>query len=445
MATVSGQAIREELEKWGIILLLGAATANASGAGRIRDTLRLQSTSLASTAFDDSYVRLTSEDDGVNAEDGSQVKVDYLDTVNGDLFVSPNFGSGSSDGIVQSGITYEVYRQGVDPDDVDRARDNALTDICSQWYIHPLSEITNAGYVDTLTSSNWELINSATIAKQVMTFPQEFARDSLLVTNSATNGAAESASIYPRPTAAFYLWVPVSARVGTAEVIVRDVTNGANITLSGTSTVTGRGWTAIEVTGNIPDGCFEITIRLTGQASSAVVEWGPACFHWQGQRRIGLPARVVSREWVGPVHQFRNQSVTDDNWSQEIMEEVQGVRAEQISDNVQLRFDHPLESRPYFYTERSYYDALSVTYLTTDARVVGDGATTLCPTDYVVPAMVSLLAGQYRIKQPWAKDFWNGVLVQASLELAVKERLYGPKPKARLERARLVRVPHLNV
>jgi hypothetical protein len=127
------------------------------------------------------------------------------------------------------------------------------------------------------------------------------------------------------------------------------------------------------------------------------------------------------------------------------MTEVQGVRVEQVSDNVQLRFDHPLENRPYFYTERAYYAALSATYLTTDARAVGYAASTLCPRDYVVPAMVSLLAGQYRIRQPWAEDFWNGVLAQASLELAAKERLYGPKPKARLERARLIRVPQLRV
>jgi hypothetical protein len=436
MATVSGQAIREELVRWGIITLLGQATATGAVA-YLTDTTRLQSSAWASTAFDGAYVRASAAG---GVADGEQTRVDYLDTVNGRLYVTPDWTSAPT-----NAVTYEIYMPGVDPDDVDRARDEALTSICSQWYLHPLSELPNAGYVDTLAATNWQLINSATIAKQTMSFPQEFARDSLLVTNSGANGAAESASIYPRPGADFYLWVPVSARTGTAQVIVRDVTGGANITLGGTATVTGRGWTAIEVTGNIPTDCYEITVRLTGQGASDIVEWGPINFHWQNQQRIGLPARVISREWVGPVQALHNPSIVDETWGQDQMTEVQGVRAEQVADNVQLRFDHPLENRPYFYTERSYYDALSATYLTATARATGDAATTLCPDDYVVPAMVALLAGQYRKKQPWAQAFWDDLLAQASIELAAKERLYGPKPKARLERARLIRVPQLRV
>ena len=445
MASSTGLQIIEELLHWGIIVLLGESTANNANEGQITDTVRLQSVNMASTMFDDAAVRITEENDSTSAQIGAQSVVDYLDAPNGILYCNPNFTAGSSNGIIDSGLTYQIFRPGVDPDDVDRARDNALTDICSQWYIHPLSEIANAGYVDDLGAGNWEDFNSVSTVKEALVFPQEFARDSLRCSNSATNSGVESASIYPRPNAAFYLWVPVSAQTGTAEVIVRDVTNNTNITLSGTSTVTGRGWTAIEVTGNVPDNCFEITIRLLGQGASDVIVWGPICFHWQEQRRIGLPARVISREWVGPIQQLRNQSVVDDNWGQEILEEVPGVRVEQVSDNVQVRFDHPLGTRPYFYTERAYYSALSATYLTPDARAVGYAASTLCPRDYVVPAMVSLVAGQYRIKQPWAQEFWDDVLIRATQELAVKERMYGPQPKARIERARQIGVRILRI
>jgi len=436
VATVTGTNIRLELQKWGIILLTGAPSATGA-VGYLTDTEMLQADTIAPTIFDGAYVRINTAG-GVAA--GEIVRVDYVDGVNGRLNVTPDWSSAPT-----TSARYEIFRPGVDPDDADRARDNALTDVCSQWYLHPVSEVTNAAYVEALSSSNWEAINNAAIAKQVLGFPMEFARDSILVTNSGANGGAESFSIYTQPGKSFYLWVPVSGRTGTAEVVVRDITNSADITLNGTSTLTGRGWSAIEVTGQIPSGCYEITIRLQAQGASDIAEYGPICFHWQEQRRISLPARVVSREWVGPVQRLTNQAIADDNWAQEDINEVLGVRVEQVSDNVQLRFNEPLSTQPHFYLERAYYSALSATYITDAARATGDAATTLCPTDYVVPAMTKLLAEQYRIKHSWDSEFWDGVLQQATRELAIKEKLYGPKTKARIERARGISIPNLRI
>jgi len=451
MASSTGLQIIDELLQWGIIVLLGESSANNTNEGQITDTVQLQSANLASTFFDDAYVRITKENDGVSAKIGSQSVVDYLDSPNGILRCNPNFEAGSSNGFIDSGLTYQIFRPGVNPADVDRARDNALTDICSQWYLHPVSMITNAAYVDAIGTS-WEgssatpLIQPASTPVTDVIFPQQFARNSLRVTNSGANGYAESESVYTRPNANFFLWVPVSVFSGTsAEVIVRDVTNSTNITLSGVSTAVGRGWTGIEVTGQIPTDCYEITIRLAGQGASDIVEWGPINFHFQEARRVGLPDRVTSREWVGPVQQLSDYSTVDSDWGEEIMSEVKGVRAEQVSDNVQLRFDHPLGTRPYFYTERAYYTALSTAYFAADSIAVGLAASTFCPRDYVVPAMVTLLAAQYRIIQPWAADFWDDLLIRAATELAVKERMYGPRPKARIERARVVSVRQLRI
>src|SRR3989304_3694970 len=109
MAT--GQEIREELAKWGLIQLPSGATGGATT--YIIDTLRLKSVSLSAQAFDDCQVRVS-----LGTYDGVQTRVDYLDPDTGYLYVSPVIG-----GALAAADTYEIWRFGLDPDDVDRCRD----------------------------------------------------------------------------------------------------------------------------------------------------------------------------------------------------------------------------------------------------------------------------------------------------------------------------------
>lgn len=573
----AGQAIREELWRWGLIELLG--TNSGTETDYIIDATRLKSDSLSGSAYDDCYIRCTKSDNG--APDGEQVKVDYLDTANGYLYITPVFSAA-----LDATSTYEVWKAGIDPDDVDRARDEALTRLCSMWYMHPVSEVINASYVDavgevvsitkvidhaalsdggdatayidfddeipagsvitavicdfteafnsddttTLTMmigpqadldaynktadpgedafnhttdvswgkgdcqepwvataatprvtftedddgtdvinsgsaaggvtitityikplGNWELLlktGSGTIAKSTLSFPSEFAMDTILCTNVDTaNEGAESASLYVQPGQSFYLYAPVSVRSGTAEVVVRDVTQGAAITTNGTATETLRGWSGIELTFTIPSGCGEITIRLLGQGTTDIVEWGPVYLHRQGQKRIQIPSRVLSREHIGPVFCISNPPVTGSAtyWGEEEIEEVMGVRRQQVGDAVLLRFEGGMSNAPHAYSERFFYSALSTGYQTAAQRVVGDAATTLCPIDYVVPAMVRVLAEQYMHKQPGQIEFWTNLRMEALRQLEPMERTYGPLPMPTQERGRVVSVPTLRV
>lgn len=434
MPTATGQAIREELLEWGITLMLGAATATAGGTNRIRDTIRLAGSALASTMYDDCWVRVTS---GTGVDEIS--KVDYLDMDAGDLYVSPVF-SGS----VTSGATYEIYRPGVFPDDLDRARDEALTRYCSQWAVQPVSEIPNADYEDGVTS--WTATDSTrTVASGV--FPYEVWRSSILVTNSAANGRIASDSLYRRIGQKFYLYVPVSVRSGTATVIVRDVTGSTNIALTGTSTSTGRGWTGIEVTGEIPTGGGEIQVWLRGDEATAIVEWGPVNFHMQGQMRIQLPARVDSYKHVGRIYRAENfaQRGVNDEWGVEDLIDVPAVRRVPVNDAVMLRFPTPLRDQPYFFQERIFYDALSADYLTVAQRTTGDAATTLCPIDYVAAGTARVLAEWYMIKQPGEAQFWSSVGQSAQAWLDVWERRHGPRPEPIATRERTLSIPQLRV
>jgi hypothetical protein len=134
------------------------------------------------------------------------------------------------------------------------------------------------------------------------------------------------------------------------------------------------------------------------------------------------------------------------DWGEENLQELPGVRVEQVSDNVQLRLITTLGNEPYFYMERTFYSALSTGgYLTAANRRTGDAASTLCPTDYAVPAMVHLLASQYLIRNPEEVDFWSSVMARANHMLRVRERQYGPTPRPRIERAREIRIPQLRV
>lgn len=437
MPTSTGQAIREELQRYGLLRMIGQATATAGGANRLRDATRLAGAALPATAFNGCYVRASGSAGNV---DGEQTLVDYLDPGVGDLYVVPSWSAAPD-----SSVTYEIWRQGIDPDDVDRLRDEALTSICSQWALTPISLVTNANWeVDT---TSWDATTS-TLARQGGTFPTELWRASLLVTNSDTNGRAESAPIYAlQPTAQFYCYAPVSVRSGTARIIVRDITNSANIALTGTVTSTRRGWAGIEVTGTIPAGCDTIEVWLQGDEATAIAEWGPVFFHKQSTRRIQLPARVDAREKVGPVYAvlgIPSQGNSND-FGDEILHEVSGTNAKQVVDSVFVQFDTPLANQPYLFDERIYYTTLSATYLTAAARTVGDLATTLCPLDYAAAATAKLIAEQMMIKAPHEAEFYAMVAALAAQRLEKYERLYGPEPKAIQTRERTITIPTLGV
>jgi hypothetical protein len=437
----NGQQIREELEKWGLIRLLGAATGGA--ASYITDTLRLQGTAWAATAFDGCYVRITS---GSGAPEDEQRKVDYLDMDNGQLYVTSDFSSA-----VASADTYEIWRKGIDPDDVDRARDGALTRLCSTWAFQPLSWVPNADFEDAVGADNWQASSgNITIAIQTLSFPYEHWRNAILGTNTVANEYIESASMYVRPSEHFYLFVPVSVRVGTAQILVRDITNGANIELSGTDlTTTLRGWTAFEVTGQVPSGCGEITIRLIGQESNATIEWGPVNFHWDSNYRLQLPARIVSRKHVGGVHYLETHTRVGGSvhLGVERTVEVASVDMRQVRNAVVAEFDHdhPMVHWPYFFEERIYYDALSTAYLSVANRTTGDAAITECPLDYVAAGTVKLLAEQYLQKQPEEAEFWQRSMAIAEEYLRRYEREFGPEAKPQQERERTIHIHQLRL
>jgi hypothetical protein len=439
MAASTGQAIREELLKWGVLRLLGT-TVGTSATSYLSDTVRFSSNAHSSTMYEDCWVRLTS---GTLA--GEISKVDYLDQTNGRLYVTPVW-----TGTPAASVTYEIIRHGIEPDDLDRARDEGLTRYCSQWAKQPLSELTNADYEDAIGTTWTTPVTGTETINVDIGFPFGMVgRNTLRLTSAAVDDYLQSTSIYPRPNQSFYLYVPVSCRVGAATVVVRDVTNSVNIALNGTATSAGRGWSGIEVTGRVPATCYELAVRLVSSLATAIIDWGPIHFRWQGQRNITLPDRIDSRKHVGRIYKARAYPIqgSSDQWGEVDLEEVPNVRRDMLNDNVVLQFsdESPMMELPYFYEERIFYDALSATYFTVAAREVGDAATTLCPVDYAAAAMVRVLSEWYVTKQPYEAEFWGGVGGRSQKWLDIWEARHGPPPEPIATRDRTIYVPQWRV
>ncbi len=434
MTTTTGLAIRQELQRYGLIRLLGQATDTSGGTNRLRDTLRLNASPLAGTKFDGCYLRTTIAG-GLTW--GEQVMVDYLDSDAGDIYVDPVF-----TGAPTNAVTYEIWRAGINPDELDRLRDEALTTLCSQWFKVPISIVTNAGYLEETSDvpDGWTATTTV-LTQEDAAFPDGRFPFTMLVTNSSANGRAASTSIYAmRAGDKFYLYVPVSVRVGTAELKVRDVTNSADITLSGTTTETRRGWSGFEVTGQIPSSCDEIQVWLGCQGASDVAEYGPVFMMPQGTRQMPIRAQVNTEDDVGPVYAITTYPVASGqgNWGQSDRQEQKNIR--KIFNNgigyFQWSGETIMSQRPHYYEERKFYTALSATYLTVAGRAAGDAAQTTCPLDYAAAATCKLVAEHYALMYPSELPFWQTVLVVATERLNKYERKYGPDPKATLTRER---------
>ena len=432
MVTTTGQAIRQELQRYGLIRLLGQATGGSTT--KITDSLRLEGTPMAGTKYDGCWLRTTSL--GTVAW-GEQVMVDYLDSAAGDLFVDPVFS-----GTPSSALTYEVWRAGINPDELDRLRDEALTTLCSQWLKVPVSIVENAGYLEkTADEPDNFTASSATLTQEDADFPDGRFPFTMLVTNSGANGAAKSDSIFAvRASDSFYLYVPVSTRVGTSKIIVRDITNGADIALSGTTTETRRGWSGFEVTGQVPATCDAIQVWLVNTSASGVSEFGPVFMQPQGTRQMPIRVQVNTDDDVGPIYALTRYPIASGqgNWGQSDRQEQKNIR--KIFNNgvgyLQWSGETVMLQQPHYYEEQKFYTALSADYLTVAGRAAGDAATTVCPLDYAAAATCKLVAEKYALEYPSELPFWQTVLVVASERLGKYQRKYGPDPKASLTRER---------
>lgn len=445
--TTTGKLIRQELVNKGICLLIGQADDSENSTDYFADVPRLKSTRFSSSKYDNCMIRFATDTSGDLASDTSAdymvVQVDYLDQAEGRLYVTPVLNAATA---ADSQI-YEIWRAGVNPQDVDRMRDKALTSLCNVWKSVPLTILTD-GDMEKAGVTDWTVGGTATLTKATLSFPSEFARRVLNVANAAANDYAQSASIYTRPTTQFTYHIPSYTTVGTSEIRFRDVTNSAFI--GDAITNTGTYWTWASGTFQAPATCYEIQVWLRGQESSADINWGPISLFPANATRFSLPDRVVSRS-IGKVFQVR------DMFGLETKHQIPvGYRRERVADNVQIIFAQPPGVAPLYYHELAYYDALTTSHLgasasdsneepTRENRQTGDLATTNCPLEYAAAGTAKLLAELQMVKYPEEAEYWSGVLTLANRDLTRWDLEFGAEPEIIYDNEYNLRLPFYRV
>lgn len=342
-------------------------------------------------------------------------KVQYIDPADGDIGIDPV----TTDEVVAS-TPYELWK--VWPDDVDAARDKALTTRCAPWRVKPLSKLSEV--------ADWSLSaydvtegGETNAAGEVATlgYPEELFDRGLTITNSGADGILSSERLKVQPTQQFRLWGWVSVGAQTASVRVRDLTNGADITLSGTATFTLDGWQTFEITFTIPSGCGRIQVWLGGASASCVATWAGVGILPENETMLSHETRVLSEHDLGHYYAFSlpTSPTGSVSWYR-----IDGVNRRPAGDGVMAVFDSP-PNCPVYYSERHRYTALQSDYMTKADRTEGDQTDTDCNDDYLCWATIVELLGPQKADLPaglrWAFDL-------AVQNLAVWDRRVGADP-----------------
>lgn len=339
---------------------------------------------------------------------GHIAKVIEADITTGDIYFDPAVTTA-----VVTGAEYELWFEGIRPDHVDESRDLALATRNSVWKPKPLSVIKEVADWTTSGASN------ATAVPTTLDFPQELFDKSMLVTNSGAAGYIPSESYYVQPTQTLRIFGWVSTRAQTASIRLRDVTSSADITLSGTSTFTLRGWQGFDVTAVIPTSCAEVQLWLGGASASCIAEWAGVGVMPQHKAVFSHESRVLSKHDLGVYYAVSvPTSVTGDI----SRSPINGVRREQAGDGVLAVFDSP-PNHPVYYQERHRYAALQSDYMSLVNRATGDATSTDCNIDYIAWAtVVELLEARQR------SDTSDRLLKVAYKNLSVWDDRVGANP-----------------
>lgn len=333
-------------------------------------------------------------------------KVIRVDSTVGDIYFDPPVTTA-----VVSGTEYELWFHGIRPDEVDEARDQALTTRTSPWRLKPLSVLADV--------AEWTTVSNAAMVPQTLDFPREMFAQSALVTNSGAAGYLASPSWYVQPDQRARIFGRVAVRAQTASVRLRDITNSADITLSTPSTFTLRGEQWFEVTGTIPASCGEVQVWLGGASASCISDWSGVGLLMDHMAVFSMNSRVLSEHDVAGFYGYELPSPTGNVQRYPL----QATREAGGGDGVMAIFDSP-PACPVYYYERHRYAALQADYMSLVNRATGDGGSTDCNDDYIAWAtMLELLEPRKRNAE------MDRLLLVATKNTRVWDRRVGADPK----------------
>jgi hypothetical protein len=159
----------------------------------------------------------------------------------------------------------------------------------------------------------------------------------------------------------------VRAVVGTAILSAYDVTNSADITLTGDGgSYAGRAWAHLDNTFTVPATCKQIRIHVGGTGATDDIYWTNIIAYQQDETQFVLPMRIANEKKIGHVL-YRSGDDVEDFCFEPYCESGRhaGISAEM--GGVVVRLSHaPGTGSPVYVEEKCTYDALSGDTSTTD-------------------------------------------------------------------------------
>jgi len=213
-----------------------------------------------------------------------------------------------------SDLYYELVG-GLDPHELNECIRLALRRVYFETYI-PVTPWLDGDFSSLLVSSDpydWTAVDINTAATKVSTgavwtqLGQTGARN-LLLTNSGANGYVPTSNLYVNPGDRL-----LAGAIGrcngayTMSVSLYDVTQSAALW---TITSTSRAFVRMMRDYTIPDGCYEVELRIGGVDAAAVTEWDCLPGHLIGKEgtQVVVPSSV-SEQWrflgMGPAQYGR--------------------------------------------------------------------------------------------------------------------------------------------
>jgi hypothetical protein len=309
----------------------------------------------------------------------------------------------------------------------------ALTVDCGAWVPFVLTLVTD-GDMETPTAdvaTYWTGSGAGTKSKVDITgFPHRFARQALRFANAAAGEYVYPGSINVVPGDTYYVNVLARALVSTTALTMRDVTNGANITLEATATdTTQKQWVMLYSTFTVPSGCYQIRPHLGGVLITADVYWACLYLVRLGDTRISLPARITQMNRIGRVYQRMGGDIDEFYRGEDLEYDI-----EQVQGGYDLILSRGVLGGlwPVYAEEWQNYTSLA-----------SDIATTTCDLDYVTAhtcrrIFQRLYDAEEKNRQPatsagaWVNR-WSGLLKQWRAEAVAMDTKYrgGGRPRLR--------------
>lgn len=295
--------------------------------------------------------------------------LDFYTPATGTLTVSPAITA------TKSADVFEVWDAVKTVDEVDQAIDDALTMHCFRWVPVPLTKVTDGDMGDTAVTSLWTASAAGiTPTKVNVAFPDKVGRRYLRTLHTIATKYVYSATMNAVPGDVWRLSALVRAVVGTAILSAYDVTNSADITLSGDGgSYAGRAWAHLDNTFTVPATCKQIRIHVGGTGATDDIYWTNIIAYQQDETQFVLPMRIANEKKIGHVLYRTGDDVEDFRFEPYCESDRHaGISAEM--GGVVVRLSHaPGTGSPVYVEEKCTYDALS-----------GDTSTTDCDPELVL-------------------------------------------------------------